>query len=71
MAEAVPLFLSASLPRVTPDLATCAEWRCRACARLLGIRRGAKLHVRLHGHDYTVSLPAEAICRGCGTFNRI
>lgn len=55
---------SATLP---PD----AEWHCRACGRLLGIRRGARLHVRLHGHDYTVSLPAEAICRGCGKFNRI
>ncbi|WP_054008827.1 hypothetical protein [Cypionkella psychrotolerans] len=49
---------------------SCADWRCLECGKLLGVRRGAKLHVRVQGHDYTVSLPAEAICRGCGTHNR-
>lgn len=47
-----------------------AEWRCLDCNKLLGVRRGGKLHVRAHGHEYFVSLPVEATCRGCGTFNR-
>ena len=47
-----------------------SEWRCLECGKLLGIRRGAKLHVRMHGHDYQVSLPAEAICRCCGSHNQ-
>ena len=46
------------------------DWRCRRCGKLLGVRRGAKLHVRLQGHDYLASLPVEAFCRGCGTHNR-
>lgn len=47
-----------------------AEWRCLDCKKLLGVRRGAKLHVRVQGHDYFATLPVEATCRGCGTFNR-
>ncbi len=47
-----------------------AEWRCLECGKLLGIRRAGKLQVRQHGHDYLVSLPVEATCRGCGAFNR-
>lgn len=47
-----------------------AEWRCLECGKLLGVRRGGKLQVRVHGHDYLVSLPVEATCRGCATFNR-
>lgn len=47
-----------------------ADWRCRKCHKLLGVRRGGKLQVRVHGHDYLVSLPVEAACRGCGTHNR-
>ena len=46
-----------------------SEWRCLECNKLLGIRRGAKLAVRVHGHDYLVSLPVEAVCRGCGARN--
>ena len=52
------------------NFAGAADWRCLECHKLLGVRRGAKLHVRLQGHDYFVSLPVEATCRGCGTFNR-
>lgn len=47
-----------------------ADWRCLECNKLLGVRRGGKLHVRMHGHEYLVTLPVEATCRGCGTFNR-
>lgn len=46
-----------------------ADWRCLECGKLLGVRRGGKLHVRVHGHDYLVSLPAQAVCRGCGAVN--
>ncbi len=54
----------------SPMAPASAEWRCLECGKLLGMRRGAKLHVRLQGHDYMVSLPVEAFCRGCGTRNR-
>ena len=47
-----------------------AEWRCLECGKLLGVRHGARLHVRLHGYCYLVSLPVEAACRGCGALNR-
>ncbi len=47
-----------------------SEWRCLECDKLLGIRRGGRLHIRMAGHDYSVSLPAEASCRGCGAYNR-
>ena len=47
-----------------------SEWRCLECHKLLGVRHGCKLHVRMHGHDYQVSLPVEAICRNCNAFNQ-
>lgn len=47
-----------------------ADWRCRSCSKLLGIRRRGRLEVRVHRHDYLVSLPVEATCPGCGRFNR-
>lgn len=47
-----------------------SEWRCLECGKLLGIRRGGRLHIRIAGHDYSVNLPAEACCRNCGTTNR-
>lgn len=47
------------------------EWRCTRCDKLLGIRRGGQLHLRFaRGHEYFVSLPAVASCRGCGTLNK-
>jgi RNase P subunit RPR2 len=46
------------------------EWRCLKCGKLLGVRRGGKLQVRLQGHHYLASLPVEATCRGCGIHNR-
>jgi hypothetical protein len=54
----------------SPNVSTRAEWRCLECGKLLGVRRGAKLQVRVQGHDYLVSLPVEACCRGCGTHNQ-
>jgi RNase P subunit RPR2 len=47
-----------------------AEWRCHECGKLLGVRHGARLHIRLQRHNYLVSLPVEATCHGCGTKNR-
>ena len=46
-----------------------AEWRCLECGKLLGVRHGARLHIRLQRHNYLVSLPVEASCHGCGTPN--
>ena len=46
------------------------DWRCPCCDKLLGRRRGMRLHLR-HGrnHEYIVSLPVSATCRGCGTLS--
>jgi hypothetical protein len=47
------------------------DWRCTRCAKLLGICRDGHMHLRFaRGHEYLVSLPATATCRGCGTLNR-
>ena len=54
-----------------PPPAQPQDWRCRSCGRLLGKRRAGGLYIHLHGHDYKVSLPVEATCRGCDTHNRI
>lgn len=54
------------LPRVPAP----ADWRCLECGKLLGVRHGAQLHIRLQGHSYLVSLPVEVACRGCGAHNR-
>ncbi|WP_054006376.1 hypothetical protein [Cypionkella psychrotolerans] len=70
MAYVDPDQLTQRLARKHPADFLQNDWRCLECGKLLGVRRGAKLHVRVQGHDYTVSLPAEAICRGCGTHNR-
>lgn len=47
-----------------------AEWRCVECGKLLGVRYGARLHIRLQRHNYSVSLPAEAVCPACEAKNR-
>ena len=48
-----------------------SEWRCTRCAKLLGVRREGRIHLRFaRGHEYLVSLPATATCRGCGILNR-
>jgi len=46
------------------------EWRCTGCGKLLGMRRGERLHIRFaRSHEYVVGLPATGVCRGCGTLN--
>lgn len=47
-----------------------AEWRCVECGKLLGVRHGAHLHIRLQRHNYVVTLPAEAVCPACEAKNR-
>ena len=48
-----------------------ADWRCTGCGKLLGVRHDGRLHVRFAGgHEYFACLPAEAICRRCGTLNQ-
>ncbi|HLP65938.1 MAG TPA: hypothetical protein VK181_00310 [Rhizobium sp.] len=49
---------------------TPAEWRCIECGKLLGVRHGARLHIRLQRHNYVVTLPAEAVCPACEAKNR-
>jgi hypothetical protein len=48
------------------------HWRCEKCDALLGVERGARLHLRhkeaqyvVEGEDYTVL----AVCRNCSTVN--
>lgn len=48
------------------------EWHCEKCRKLLGKVRDGRLHIRFsRGHQYIVSLPATATCRGCRTLNEI
>lgn len=49
-----------------------ADWRCKKCKTLLGVERGARLHLRykqaqyvVDGDDYNVI----AVCRNCSTVN--
>jgi RNase P subunit RPR2 len=62
---------SSHLTTVRPHSAVQAsEWRCHECGKLLGVRHGARLHIRLQRHNYLVSLPVDATCHGCGAKNR-
>jgi RNase P subunit RPR2 len=60
---------SRTIPSVPSPLQP-SEWRCHECGKLLGVRHGARLHIRLQRHSYLVSLPVDATCHGCGTPNR-
>lgn len=62
--------LSARTSLTVPSVLQPSEWRCVECGKLLGVRHGALLHIRLQRHNYLVSLPVEASCHGCGTPNR-
>ena len=47
------------------------EWRCERCAKLLGVCREGRMHLRFaRGHEYFVGFPVVATCRGCGTLNQ-
>jgi RNase P subunit RPR2 len=50
------------------------KWRCTECDTLLGVERGARLHLRykqaqylVDGGDYNVI----AVCRNCSTVNEL
>lgn len=48
------------------------EWRCDECGKLLGCRKGRRLHIRFsRGHEYLVGYPVTGICRGCQTMNEV
>lgn len=55
----------------TRTAGTANDWRCSCCSKLLGVRRDGVMHLSFaRGHEYLVSLPATATCRGCGTLNQ-
>lgn len=57
--------------RTTRMAGTANDWRCTGCGKLLGIHRDGLMHLSFaRGHEYLVSLPATATCRGCGTLNQ-
>jgi hypothetical protein len=57
--------------KTKPSTTLNADWRCTQCRKLLGVIEGGGLHLRFsQGHEYFVSLPATANCRGCRTLNR-
>ena len=62
--------LSTRTTPFVPSVLEPSEWRCVECRKLLGVRHGALLHIRLQRHNYLVSLPVEATCHGCDTPNR-
>lgn len=62
--------LSSPTPPFIPTVLEPSEWRCVECGKLLGVRHGARLHIRLQRHNYLVSLPVEACCHCCGAPNR-
>jgi len=47
------------------------EWRCTRCDKLLGVCRDGRMHLRFaRAHEYFVSFPVVATCRGCATLNQ-
>lgn len=47
------------------------EWRCSSCGKLLGVFRDGGMHLRFaRSHEYVVTLPVIATCRGCGALNQ-
>ncbi|MBB1493238.1 hypothetical protein H5395_17425 [Paracoccus sp. MC1854] len=62
---------SASAYQTARATGSAADWRCTGCGKLLGIRRDGLMHLSFaRGHEYLVSYPATATCRGCGTLNQ-
>jgi hypothetical protein len=54
----------------TPHRDHANDWLCSSCAKVLGVLRDGRLHLLFtRGHEYIVSFPVQAICRGCGTLN--
>ena len=62
-----PQRMRVPIRRITSD-----DWRCHRCRKLLGRLKNGVMHLRFErGHEYIVSLPATATCRGCNSLNRI
>ena len=58
-----------SAKKRTPT-ASNSDWRCSRCDKLLGVCRDGRMHLRFaRAHEYFVSFPVVATCRGCGTLN--
>ena len=48
------------------------DWRCTQCAKLLGVHRDGRMHLRFtRSHEYFVGFPVIATCRSCGALNQI
>ena len=47
------------------------EWRCKECDTLLGVERGARLHLRNKQAQYIVDgdFAVLAVCRNCSIVN--
>lgn len=49
-----------------------SDWRCTSCAKLLGVCRDGRMHLRFtRGHEYLAGFPVQATCRGCGALNEL
>lgn len=46
-----------------------AEWRCTACNSLLGSGTRGRMYLSVGTGQYAVTLPVEAVCRRCATYN--
>ena len=60
-----------SLAGRTPAAAGERPWRCRRCERLLGVVRGAELHLRYKEAEHWVSGTCRHVCPRCRTTNVI
>lgn len=48
------------------------DWRCLDCRKLLGkLQIDGRLHIRMAGFQYAVSLPASSVCRRCDKLNEL
>ena len=72
-----PFHLRQAAPTNSTDGAkTCpttasSNWCCTQCGKKLGVHRDGRMHLRYTGrHEYFVSYPVVANCRGCGTLNQ-
>jgi hypothetical protein len=54
------------------DGARCTRaWRCQSCRALLGVVRGAELHVKYKEAHYWIDGRCRHACRRCGAINTL
>lgn len=59
-------------PEQNPRVSQRQEWRCTVDGKLLGIRYGHRVHIRIGKRpEYFAELPASAVCHGCGNLNEL